>query len=199
MKSHDFFNMNVLIKKRNSNIVIWQGADPSIKELQGQLNTAFGDQWRFQRTVLAPTFSSGKMRMMNEDIQKCCEQLVDSLRDMSKESGGKVNLRSVFCCYTLDVIARTAFGIDINSQKDPNSDFVKYAKMGIGLENTFTLPSFIIGNKTTYTSILTITLQLHKIGNPENQKPKAYKIRIKQEPKQTNKNLHHMKRSELPI
>ncbi|KAK3102225.1 hypothetical protein FSP39_009739 [Pinctada imbricata] len=40
---------------------------------------------------------------------------------------------------------------------------------------------------------------MHKIVNSENQKPKAYKIRIKQEPKQTNKNLHHMKRSELPI
>ncbi|KAK3085639.1 hypothetical protein FSP39_006494 [Pinctada imbricata] len=39
----------------------------------------------------------------------------------------------------------------------------------------------------------------HKIDNSENQKPKAYKIRIKQEPKQTNKNLKHMKRSELPI
>ncbi|KAK3085674.1 hypothetical protein FSP39_006966 [Pinctada imbricata] len=39
----------------------------------------------------------------------------------------------------------------------------------------------------------------HKIDNSENQKPKAYKIRIKEEPKQTNKNLHHMKRSELPI
>ncbi|KAK3094302.1 hypothetical protein FSP39_000056, partial [Pinctada imbricata] len=39
----------------------------------------------------------------------------------------------------------------------------------------------------------------HKIDNSDNQKPKAYKFRIKQEQKQTNKNLHHMKRSELPI
>ena len=30
--------------------------------------------------------------------------------------------------FTIDVIAKTAFGIDVNSQKDPNSEFVKNAK-----------------------------------------------------------------------
>lgn len=35
---------------------------------------------------------------------------------------------SVFGAYTLDVIASTGFGVDIDSQKNPDSEFVKNAQ-----------------------------------------------------------------------
>lgn len=38
------------------------------------------------------------------------------------------NPSSVFGAYTLDVIASTGFGVDIDSQKNPDSEFVKNAK-----------------------------------------------------------------------
>ena len=37
------------------------------------------------------------------------------------------NLR-VFRGYTMDVICSTGFGLDVNSQRDPNNPFVKHAK-----------------------------------------------------------------------
>lgn len=41
-----------------------------------------------------------------------------------------VDLKHCRLCgaYTMDVISSTAFGIEVDSQKDPNNTFVKYAK-----------------------------------------------------------------------
>ena len=45
----------------------------------------------------------------------------------------------------MDVIASTAFGVDVNSQKDPNNEFVKNAK--IVFSNFLTSPLALIGSK----------------------------------------------------
>lgn len=46
---------------------------------------------------------------------------------------------SVFGAYTLDVIASTGFGMDIDSQKNPDNDFVKYTKKFLNISFTPTL------------------------------------------------------------
>ena len=51
--------------------------------------------------------------------------------------------------YTMDVIASTAFGLKIDSQKDKNNQFVKMAKKIF--EVSFTNPFLLIASRYTYT------------------------------------------------
>ncbi|XP_022304770.1 cytochrome P450 3A11-like isoform X1 [Crassostrea virginica] len=96
-------------------------------ELAHTLLNTDGDHWRFLRNTLLPTFSSGKMRMMEPLFKAKYEQLLDNLQEKAK-SGKPIEFKEVFGAYTLDVIASTGFAVDIDSQKNPDSDFVKYAQ-----------------------------------------------------------------------
>lgn len=96
-------------------------------EMAHTLINTDGDHWRFLRNTLLPTFSSGKMRMLEPLFKAKYEQLLDNLKERSK-TGEPVEFKDVFGAYTLDVIASTGFGVDIDSQKNPDSEFVKNAK-----------------------------------------------------------------------
>lgn len=89
--------------------------------------TAFDNHWKFLRSTLSPTFTSGKMKLMLPKIQRCCTDLAENLR-LQSENGKPVDMKELCGAYTMDVIASTAFGIEVDSQKEPNNTFVKYAK-----------------------------------------------------------------------
>lgn len=96
-------------------------------EMAHTLINTDGDHWRFLRNTLLPTFSSGKMRMMEPLFKAKYEQLLANLKERSKK-GEPIEFKDVFGAYTLDVIASTGFGVDIDSQRNPESEFVKNAK-----------------------------------------------------------------------
>ena len=54
---------------------------------------------------------------------------------------------SVLGCFTVDVIASTGFGVDINSHKDTNNEFLKHAK--VIFADGLTSPLIIIGGKNS--------------------------------------------------
>ena len=82
------------------------------------------DVWRRQRHVLSPYFASGKLKHMVPQITKCVKQLC---QNMGKHSG-PVEVKNVSGCFTMDAIASTGFGIDLNSQDNPKHPFVQNAK-----------------------------------------------------------------------
>ena len=86
------------------------------------------EKWKNMRSIMSPTFSSGKLKRMVPQISKCAEQMVKHLEKAAKE-GKSVDMKEVCSFYTMDAIATTAFGIDLDSKQDENSDFIKYAKM----------------------------------------------------------------------
>jgi len=86
------------------------------------------EKWKYMRTIMSPTFSSGKLKRMMPQINQCAKQLLQHLEKPCKE-GKSVEMKDYAGCYTMDVIASTAFGLDLNSRSDENNDFVKYAKM----------------------------------------------------------------------
>uniref|UniRef100_A0A8W8NTJ0 Cytochrome P450 3A24 n=1 Tax=Magallana gigas TaxID=29159 RepID=A0A8W8NTJ0_MAGGI len=104
-------------------------------EMKYSLLNADDDQWRFLRNTLLPTFSSGKMRMMEPLFKAKYEQLLDNLTERVK-TGKPIDFKDVFGAYTLDVIASTCFGMDIDSQKNPDNDFVKYTKKFLNISFT---------------------------------------------------------------
>ncbi|KAL6416858.1 hypothetical protein ACFW04_013125 [Cataglyphis niger] len=85
-----------------------------------------GDRWREMRNTLSPSFTASKMKIMFDLVSKCSREFVNYLVDHPE-------LR-----YTTDVIATTAFGISVNSMKDPNNEF--YTK---GIETSKAFNGFL--------------------------------------------------------
>ncbi|CAG2167944.1 unnamed protein product [Oppiella nova] len=86
-----------------------------------------GDDWRRLRSILSPTFTSGKMRKMYPMVRECLNDLLDQL-DVCAVNGNDINLKDMMGNYTMDVIARCAFATKTNAHKDPNNPFVTNAK-----------------------------------------------------------------------
>ncbi|VDI18298.1 Hypothetical predicted protein, partial [Mytilus galloprovincialis] len=97
------------------------------KENASGVAAAYDNHWKFLRSTISPTFSSGKLKLMVPKIQRCCTDLVENIQQHS-DQGEPVDMKEVCGAYTMDVIASTAFGIDVNSKKNPNNAFVKHAK-----------------------------------------------------------------------
>ncbi|XP_056017485.1 cytochrome P450 3A6-like [Ostrea edulis] len=95
-------------------------------ELKHGLTVVEDDHWRFMRNTLPPTFSSGKMRKMNPLLRKKYEML----KVLKKETDevNTIEFKEVFGRYTMDVTASFGFGMDTDSQTNPDNTFVKYAK-----------------------------------------------------------------------
>ncbi|RLU15176.1 hypothetical protein DMN91_012170 [Ooceraea biroi] len=81
-----------------------------------------GDRWREMRNTLSPSFTASKMKFMHELIAKCSTEFVDYLVD-HPELCSSIETKKIFRRYTTDVIATTAFGVSVNSMKDPNNEF----------------------------------------------------------------------------
>lgn len=88
---------------------------------------AEGKAWKRIRAILSPTFSTGKMKLMNEDINRCSKTLAGNLMEAAK-TDKVINPKEYFGAFTMDVIAATAFSLDIDSQTNEDDPFVRNAK-----------------------------------------------------------------------
>lgn len=73
------------------------------------------------RAKLTPTFTSGKMKMMFDTVQSICGEMISHLN--KNEKSVEMEVKDVLARFTTDVIGNVAFGLDVNSMKDPNSMF----------------------------------------------------------------------------
>ena len=72
------------------------------------------------RKGLTPTFTSGKLKGMTNHMDKIVDNMIDFLD--SKGSGSIVDIKELFRCLSLDIIANCAFGIDTDSFNNPSND-----------------------------------------------------------------------------
>lgn len=105
--------------------VIDEKADP----LMGNaLISLKGHHWRDMRATLSPIFTGSKIRQMFELISECGIQMARHYMDESNkktaESESPYEMKSLFSKFSTDVIATCAFGIKVDSFKDPNNDFI---------------------------------------------------------------------------
>lgn len=99
------------------------------------------------RSTLTPVFSSTKIRYLFHLIQECSEELANYLSEISPSDDNtiEVEFRDVLKRFASDVIARTAFGIRVNSLVNRNNEFYVNSKNAV-LTNTtlFKLKIFFI-------------------------------------------------------
>lgn len=87
--------------------------------------------WKRVRSIVTPTFSVAKLKMMTQEMNHCSDQLVKGLIDKAA-AGEPVEAEKHFGCFTMDTIASTAFGLRTNSYNDPDDHFVSSAKKVFG-------------------------------------------------------------------
>ena len=88
--------------------------------LQIGRNGPHGYGWKEIRSVVAPAFTTGKMKLMHPVLHERSMTLVEMLSKKSKENP-IIDLYEEFQALTMDVIGRTAFGVDadsINNRED---------------------------------------------------------------------------------
>lgn len=87
--------------------------------------TVKGDLWRRIRQKFSPFFSSGKLKMMYYLLDVTGDEMLEKIqRDRNVDDVTNVHLKDLFYLATTDLIARCAFGVDANSLKNPNNEFV---------------------------------------------------------------------------
>ncbi|ODN01300.1 Cytochrome P450 6k1 [Orchesella cincta] len=89
-----------------------------------------GQEWKNIRSIMSPTFTTGKIRRMFEHFNNCGVELVNFIKSKPVGSPGSrdIVVKEAISRYLVDVIGATAFGMETNSLKDPNSMFYKMAK-----------------------------------------------------------------------
>ncbi|XP_073931682.1 cytochrome P450 3A9-like [Castor canadensis] len=85
------------------------------------------EEWKRIRTLLSPTFTSGKLKEMLPIITQYADVLVKNLK-MKAEKDNTVTMKDIFGAYSMDVITGTSFGVNIDSLNNPQDPFVEKIK-----------------------------------------------------------------------
>ncbi|CAM4460888.1 unnamed protein product [Leuciscus chuanchicus] len=95
--------------------------------LYDAVSIAEDDDWRRIRSVLSPSFTSGRLKEMFGIMKTHSQILVDNL-GKSATRGENVDIKEFFGAYSMDVVSSTAFSVDIDSLNNPTDPFVTNIK-----------------------------------------------------------------------
>ncbi|XP_078589169.1 cytochrome P450 3A12-like isoform X3 [Branchiostoma floridae x Branchiostoma japonicum] len=101
--------------------------DINIKPQSRQVFQLRDEDWRNVRVTLTPAFSGSKLKQMMAALNSCADQLVENLNSFvtTKES---FDVKEMTGAFSMDVTARTIFGAEVNSQRDPQNPVIVHAK-----------------------------------------------------------------------
>jgi len=140
---------HVLVKDFNNfhdrGVYVNTKADP----LSGHLFSIEGMEWKNMRAKLTPTFTSGKMKMMFETVCSICDEMIAYVHENAKSD--QIEMKDILARFTTDVIGNVAFGLDMNSMKNPDSMF---RKMGRKVFDTPPLQTLKVVFLTTFRKYL---------------------------------------------
>lgn len=105
-----------------------------------------GEKWRYMRNTLSPAFTGNKMRMLFGLMNDCAKQVASYISEESDSSGTfHAEMESIFKGYTNDVFATCAFGVNIDSLKNPNNEFYNKAAKAVAFRG-LNLVKFLLCN-----------------------------------------------------
>ncbi|XP_033230462.1 cytochrome P450 9e2-like [Belonocnema kinseyi] len=101
-----------------------------------------GEKWHNVRNLLSPAFTSSKMKTMYKLISQCAIDFTEFLAKDTKNNQVR-EMKDAFTRYTNDVIATCAFGIKIDSMRNPENEFYSMGREATDLEK-ITLKFFLM-------------------------------------------------------
>ncbi|XP_059547733.1 cytochrome P450 3A12-like isoform X2 [Myotis daubentonii] len=116
----------VLVKECHSVFTNRRSIGP-VGFMKSAISIAEDETWKRIRTLLSPTFTSGKLKEMFPIIGQYADVLVSNLRKEA-EKGKPITLKDMFGAYSMDVITGTSFGVNIDSLNNPQDPFVENIK-----------------------------------------------------------------------
>lgn len=81
-----------------------------------------GSYWKNMRARMTPTFTSGRMKMMFENVSTVCDGMIDYLKPTA-DASSTVEMKEVLASLTTEIIASVAFGLDVKCIGNPTSEF----------------------------------------------------------------------------
>lgn len=107
--------------------------DKDLDPLLGRTLFSMSNQpWREMRSTMSPLFTGSKMRfmltLMNESVRDFNHFIREDIEKNSKSKGLEYNMMDLMMRLTNDIIGSAAFGIEINTLKDPDNEFYKMGK-----------------------------------------------------------------------
>ena len=87
-------------------------------------------EWKSKRALISPIFTTKKIKNIFTTIQKATIPLFENIEALIKENkNDEIEIKDLLKGYSLDVIARYVFALELNSAKDKDNPFVKVTKI----------------------------------------------------------------------
>uniref|UniRef100_A0A6P7FLQ7 Cytochrome P450 9e2-like n=1 Tax=Diabrotica virgifera virgifera TaxID=50390 RepID=A0A6P7FLQ7_DIAVI len=102
-----------------------------------------GNKWRNMRSTLSPSFTSSKMKGMLYLITNVADKFTKHFLNQDKDLI-EVEMKELASRYGTDVIASTAFGLEVDSLANPNNEFFLKGKEFLDLRNIKVMARFIV-------------------------------------------------------
>lgn len=93
-------------------------------------------RWKEVRSVLTPSFTTNKLKMMSPGVIGAVEKLVSKI-DLKAKSGDECEAAEMYAALALDVICKSAMGIDYNLQDHPRHPLLTCCRVLFGCAFTF--------------------------------------------------------------
>ncbi|XP_078237396.1 cytochrome P450 3A21 isoform X3 [Pogona vitticeps] len=95
--------------------------------LRSAVSVVQDEHWKKLRTLLSPTFTSGKLKEMFPIIKHYGEVFAQHVQKKVERDEPMV-MKDIFGPYSMDVVTSTSFGVEVNSIENPNDRFVHEMK-----------------------------------------------------------------------
>ncbi|GIY20841.1 cytochrome P450 3A4 [Caerostris darwini] len=105
--------------------------DQNTKRIEGfsqQLVSLRDKRWKDIRSIITPSFTASKMKQMAPIMNSAIDSLVANV-DKKCVSGEPFDIYPMYQGLTMDVIGRTAFGIQTDSQNNPEDPLLRTSKI----------------------------------------------------------------------
>ncbi|XP_025193144.1 probable cytochrome P450 6a13 [Melanaphis sacchari] len=85
--------------------------------------------WKTLRNKFSPGFTSGKLKLMYDQIKECGDELIKNIDTNLIKNNNEINVKDIITKYSANVIGSCAFGLNLNVINDDKSEFCKYTQM----------------------------------------------------------------------
>ncbi|CAG2178513.1 unnamed protein product, partial [Oppiella nova] len=103
--------------------------DPMFDKMVG---SARDSEWKRLRTVMSPTFTTGKLKRMTPLILECVDTMKDNIDKIIAKNDGQlsapVDMKRITGAYAMEVVIHVAFGRKVSALIEPNNPIIENAR-----------------------------------------------------------------------